>query len=54
MQGNDEEMKKNPGLWLSENKMLISPTGQLPQLVTILTPMLVGSFGSMLSNLVQF
>ncbi len=54
MQGNDEEMKKNPGLWLSENKMLISPTGQLPQLVTILTPMLVGSFGSSLSNLVQF
>lgn len=52
--GDNEELKKNPEKWLIENKMLVSPTAQLPQLVTILSPMLVGSFGSTLGNLIQF
>lgn len=51
---NNDALKNNPEQWLVQNKMLISPTAQLPQLVTILSPMLVGSFGSALSSLVQF
>ena len=52
--GNDEEIKKDPSNWLIKNKMLLSPLAQFPQLIAVIAPMLVGSFGSTLSGLVTF
>ena len=53
MAGNDEDAKKDPDKWLTDAKILVSPTAQLPQLVAVFAPMLVGSFGSSLGNLIQ-
>lgn len=50
----DEDIKKHPDRWLEENKMLVSPSGQLPQLIAVIAPMLVGSFGSALGNIMPF
>lgn len=45
---------KNPEPWLMENKMLFSLNAQLPQLITMIAPMLLGSFGSTLGNIMPF
>lgn len=52
--GSDEQAKKNPDQWLAENKMLISPFAQLPQLIAMIAPMLIGSFGTILGKLMPF
>lgn len=52
--GQNEDVKKNPELWLAENKMVLSLSTQLPQLVTMIAPMLVGSFGSTLGKIISF
>lgn len=52
--GSDEQTKRNPELWLAENKMLLSPYAQLPQLVALIAPMLIGSFGTTLGHLMPF
>lgn len=44
----------NSELWLKENNMLLSLNAQLPQLVAVLAPMLLGSFGSTLGNIMPF
>lgn len=52
--GQDEDAKKNPDIWLKENKMLLSLNVQLPQLVAVIAPMLFGSFGSTLGKIMPF
>lgn len=52
--GDDAELKKNPEKWLSENKLLPSPTAQLPQLIATIAPMLVGSFASGIGRTLSF
>ena len=53
-QGNDEELKKEPSKWLIENNMMFSLVTSLPQIIAVIAPMLVGSFGSTLSALAFF
>lgn len=52
--GQNEGTQKNHQLWLKENKMLLSLNDQIPQLVAVIAPMLFGSFGSMLGNIMPF
>ena len=52
--GKDEELKQNSSKWLIENKLIFSPATQLPQIIAVIAPMLVGSFGSTLSELVLY
>lgn len=52
--GKDEKLKQDPSKWLIENKMILSPAAQLPQIIAVIAPMLVGSFGSTLSELVLY
>jgi hypothetical protein len=52
--GQDEEIKKDPVKWLVENKMLVSPIAQLPQIVAVVAPMLVGSLTSTLSGIISY
>jgi hypothetical protein len=52
--GTDEELKQNSSKWLLENRMSLSAVAQLPQIVAIIGPMLVGSFSSTLSELIFF
>ena len=52
--GQKEGTKKNPELWLKENKMSFSLHDQIPQLVAVIAPMLFGSFGSMLGDILPF
>ena len=54
MSGNDHEIKKDPAKWLKDNQMMLSPLAQLPQIVAVIAPMLVGSFASTLSGMVNF
>ncbi len=52
--GQDEGTNTNPELWLKEHKMSLSLHDQIPQLVAVIAPMLFGSFGSMLGNIMPF
>lgn len=54
LQGNDETLKHNPSKWLNENNMALSPINSLPQILAVLAPLLAGSFGSSLSELVFY
>lgn len=54
LHGSDEELKKEPTKWLIENNMLFSIVASLPQIIAVIAPMLVGSFGSTLSGLAFF
>ena len=54
LQGSDEEVKQEPSKWLIENNMMFSPIASLPQIIAVIAPMLVGSFGSSLSGLVFY
>ncbi len=54
LQGNDEQAKLNPEKWLADNHMLMSPFSQLPQLIAMIAPMLMGSFGTTLAKLMPF
>ncbi len=54
MAGNDADLKKNPEKWLSDNKLLPSPTAQMPQLIATIAPMLVGSFASGIGRILPF
>jgi hypothetical protein len=54
LQGTDEQAKLSPEKWLAENHMLISPFSQLPQLIAMIAPMLIGSFGTSLAKLMPF
>lgn len=53
-QGSDREQRKDPSKWLIENHMMFSPIASLPQILTVIAPMLVGTFGSTLSDLVFY
>lgn len=50
----DAEQKKEPEKWLLEHNMIFSPMASLPQIIAVIAPMLVGSFGSTLSGLTLF
>jgi hypothetical protein len=52
--GHNGGIEKNPERWLKENKMSLSLHDQIPQLVAVIAPMLFGSFGSMLGNIMPF
>lgn len=51
---NNQVQKINPEAWLSENKMLLSINGQLPQLVAVIAPMLTGALGSTFNGFTFF
>ncbi len=52
LQGSDEELKKEPSIWLVKNKMMFSPAASLSQIIAIIAPMLAGTFGSSLTKLI--
>lgn len=54
LQGSDEELKQDPSKWLIKNNMMFSPIASLPQVIAVIAPMLAGSFGSSLSDLVFY
>lgn len=54
LQGDNEEAKQDPGVWLKKNNMIFSPLASLPQIIAVIAPMLVGPLGSTLSGLAFF
>lgn len=55
LQSDDNELKQNPSAWLKENNMQLSlSSSSLSQIITVIAPMLVGSLGSVLSQLTSF
>jgi len=53
-QEGNREQRQDPSIWLIENHMMFSPITSLPQILTVIAPMLVGTFSSSLSDLVFY
>ena len=54
LQGSNKKLRRKPSKWLIKNNMMFSPVASLPQIIAVIAPMLVGSFGSLLSGLVCY
>ncbi len=54
LQSTELQAKLDTDKWLAENHMLMSPFSQLPQFITMIAPMLMGSFGTSLAKLIPF
>jgi hypothetical protein len=51
LEGNDEKLKKEPSIWLIKNNMMFSPITSLSQIIAVIAPMLAGTFGTSLTNI---